>query len=152
MRHNCVQMLIFKQRSIRCTLLGHSAPAVLMKSSAGAERWQQCFGLSWMEELHMTLLTWLSSSLLAEFQELNTDPLSLLYKLGTLSMEKLSSCGWSEEPTSEKMNLVIMWVEEQMSQTPLSWVRLHSFFSFYNSDLNWKKVAMMYFFLTLKFS
>lgn len=60
-----------------------------------------------MEELHMTWLTWLRSSVLAEFQELNTDPLSLLYKLGTLSMEKLSFCGCAEEPTSEKMNLVI---------------------------------------------
>lgn len=38
----------------------------------------------------MTWLTWLLSSVLAEFQELNTDPLSLLYKLGPLSMEKLS--------------------------------------------------------------
>ena len=64
-----------------------------------------------MEELHMTWLTWLPSSTLAEFQELNTDPLSLLYKLGTLSMEKLSFCGRTEEPTSEKMNF---WVEEKI--------------------------------------
>lgn len=62
-----------------------------------------------MEELHMTWLTWLLSSILAEFQELNTDPLSLLYKLGTLSMEKLSFCGCTEEPTSEKMKLVIFF-------------------------------------------
>lgn len=64
-----------------------------------------------MEELHMTWLTWLPSRILAEFQELNTDPLSLLYKLGTLSMEKLSFCGHSEEPTSEKTNLVIFGSE-----------------------------------------
>ena len=37
MKHNCVQMLIFKQRSIRCTSLGFSAPLVLMKSLARAE-------------------------------------------------------------------------------------------------------------------
>ncbi|KAI9535088.1 hypothetical protein NQZ68_007177 [Dissostichus eleginoides] len=47
----------------------------------------------------------LKTSVLAEFQELNTDPLSLLYKLGTLSMEKLSFGGCAGEPTSEKMNL-----------------------------------------------
>lgn len=58
-----------------------------------------------MEELHMTWLTWLPSSILTEFQELNTDHLSLLYKLGTLSMEKLSFCGCTEEPTSEEVNL-----------------------------------------------
>lgn len=58
-----------------------------------------------MEELHMTWLTWLPSSVLAEFQELNTDPLSLLYKMGTLSMEKLSFfVAALNEPTSEKMN------------------------------------------------
>lgn len=51
-----------------------------------------------MEELHMTWLTWLLFSILAEFQELNTDHLSLHYKLGTLSMEKVSA----EEPTSEE--------------------------------------------------
>lgn len=37
MKHNCVQMLIFKQRSIRCTSFGSSPPLVLMKSLAGAE-------------------------------------------------------------------------------------------------------------------
>lgn len=75
-----------------------------------------------MEELHMTWLTWLESRILAEFQELNTDPLSLLYKLGTLSMEKLSFCGCTEEPTSEKTNLVILGGEKNKKkpQTPLS--------------------------------
>lgn len=68
-----------------------------------------------MEELHMTWLTWLLASILAEFQELNTDPLSLLYKLGTLSMEKLSFCGCAKEPTSEKMSLVMLFVEEKRS-------------------------------------
>ena len=34
MKHNCVQMLIFKQRSIRCTSFGYSAPLVLMKCLA----------------------------------------------------------------------------------------------------------------------
>lgn len=73
-----------------------------------------------MEELHMTWLTWLQSSVLAEFQELNTDPLSLLYKLDTVSMEKLSFCGCTEEPTSEEMILEILRVEEKRSPTLLS--------------------------------
>lgn len=68
-----------------------------------------------MEDRHMTWLTWLSSSVLAECQELNTDPLSLLYKLGTLSMEKLSFCGFTEEPTSEEVNLgeFVSWGEKK---------------------------------------
>lgn len=37
MKHNCVQMLIFKQRSIRCTSFGYSTPLALMKSLARAE-------------------------------------------------------------------------------------------------------------------
>lgn len=71
-------------------LLRSSRLNEIFRWSRGRERYQHSFGLSWMEELHMTWLTWLLSRVLAEFQELNTDPLSLLYKLGTLSMEKLS--------------------------------------------------------------
>lgn len=55
-----------------------------------------------MEELHMTWLTWRPSSFLAEFQELNTDPLSLLYKLGTLSMEKLSFVAAMKSPLQKR--------------------------------------------------
>lgn len=57
----------------------------------------------------MTRLTWLPSSILAEFQQLNTDPLSLLYKLGTLITEKLISCGCTEEPTSGKTMIWWFW-------------------------------------------
>lgn len=68
----------------------------------------------------MTQLCWLSSRILAEFQKLKTDPLSLLYNLDTLSMEKLSFffCGHTEEPTSEKTSLVIFCLEEKKGQTP----------------------------------
>lgn len=50
MKHNCVQMLIFKQRSIRCTSFGFSAPLVLMKSlgvrgrEIAAQLWAQLNG------------------------------------------------------------------------------------------------------------
>lgn len=46
----------------------------------------------------MTRLTWTGSRALADFQQFNTDSLSLLYKLGVLNMEKLSYRG---EPTPE---------------------------------------------------
>lgn len=37
MKHNCAQMLIFKQRRIRCTSFGCSALLILMKSLAREE-------------------------------------------------------------------------------------------------------------------
>lgn len=55
-------------------LLRSSRPNEIFRSEGGREIVSTAFGLSWMEEPHMTWLTWLRSSTLAEFQELNTDP------------------------------------------------------------------------------
>jgi len=72
MKHNYGQMLIFKQRSIKCTSFGCSASPILMKSLAGNEgEIRHSFGFSWMENLHMSWLTWLPSRILAVFLELN---------------------------------------------------------------------------------
>lgn len=95
----------------------------LMKSLGGADRdSSRAFGSAELKSMHMTQLCWLSSRILAEFQKLKTDPLSLLYNLDTLSMEKLRGffCGRTEEPTSENTNLVILCLEEKKGQTPLS--------------------------------
>lgn len=56
--------------------------------------------------LHVIPLTWRRSSVLAVFQMLNTVPLSLLYKLGTQSMEKVSFVLILKNFGSEKMDLM----------------------------------------------
>lgn len=86
----------------------------------------------------MTQLGWRSSRILAEFQKLKTDPLSLLYNLDTLSMEKLRVffffAAAPKSPLQKKTNLVILCLEEKKGQTPLSSEQLYRFNVYANNE------------------
>lgn len=82
-----------------------------------------------MEELYMTRLTWLLSSILAEFQQLNTDLLGLLYKLGALITEKKKTdflrLHWRAYFRKDKFGDFVSGGEKKGS--PLSSLKLHHF-------------------------
>lgn len=58
MKHNCVQMFIFKQRSIRCTSFGYSAPSEMFSLSRegreiAAQLWAQLNGRAAHDSAHL---------------------------------------------------------------------------------------------------